>query len=372
MALPTCWRRTSHVAGAGRVSHAGMEGVVLPTVATFGLGSSRTSLSLANCMAVHNTAPLCAIGVTDPSSPERGLKSTITVVKMNIFSGDAERSSSTDTTLSLCGAPATLSAPLSKGLNGAGSMSSSMSWGKSTLICGTTTGQVLLYKADPHVLEHSAPSARSPLNLLNSYCDPPLLPETTGGSSGHWVINPVICRVQYHPWDESQFLAVQGRGINFWDPSHLDAPLLRQRQLSHQAPLLCGEWSPHDRNVVGVGSASGAISLLDTRMVGQALASHDTADVPVNAGGAQSAKSIWSSGSSRGVGTAAGTPNGGERALSWNPFLPHCLASAGSSSFISVWDTRMAGAGPALFLEGHGSHVAQLSWSLTHADMITR
>jgi len=142
----------------------------------------------------------------------------------------------------------------------------------------------------------------------------------------------------------SRFLALEDNRLHVWEWERTSDSLISLKGSNSQ--LITSKWCPHsqDATLLAIGAENGALKILDLRA---------TSNEAINL-------VLWKRDRAH---------DEAVRALAWNPFIPHWLASASNSGNTYLWDLRYQ-RDPVVQLEGHDNVVRTLSWSMTHCEML--
>eukprot|EP00004_Rigifila_ramosa_P013636 TRINITY_DN3041_c0_g1_i2.p1 TRINITY_DN3041_c0_g1~~TRINITY_DN3041_c0_g1_i2.p1 ORF type:complete len:670 (-),score=158.93 TRINITY_DN3041_c0_g1_i2:8-2017(-) len=115
---------------------------------------------------------------------------------------------------------------------------------------------------------------------------------------------------------------------------------------SSHSPLLCLDWSVHDENVLALGSAAGAMKVIDIRAMGSG----------------EQKGIVWR--------TQSQSISSPVRQVKFSPLLPAYFASAGDDGIVRIWDLRKSNS--AVFQLPQLQHsLTHFAWSRLHCEIFS-
>eukprot|EP00474_Spongospora_subterranea_P004695 CRZ05153.1 hypothetical protein [Spongospora subterranea] len=214
----------------------------------------------------------------------------------------------------------------------------SLSWIDDRLVCGTGTGDVILYR-----IEDSRSLQRVPTpSATFSHKKYSTADTTSSRIPGSRPSSRRICSVRINPMDVDVFSSMENNRMHIWNFGRTESSIFSGKAAT--SAVFVAEWSPHQQSQLMTGGVNGAIKLFDTRQI---VKSPDRAIA-------------WKS-------PAVHTDS--IRAISWSPLVRNWVATACDDSKIRIFDLRMS-KDPVQILEGHTNAVRSIAWSNSHSEII--
>ncbi|KAI8845510.1 WD40-repeat-containing domain protein [Chytridium lagenaria] len=144
----------------------------------------------------------------------------------------------------------------------------------------------------------------------------------------------------------TKFLAVEEKALFIWD---LEGNKVVGKETISKDQLTSASWSPHPGSLLATGGVDRDLYVLDSRLIGM-----DT-----------NKSAVWMQ-----LKAHSGQNHPAITSVQFSPFVPYWLASAGEDSVVKIWDLRYLQV-PMCRIDGHYRGIRSLSWSNTHANVIS-